>query len=92
MISKKPSEILALPLPEPTAAAKPPRPVDMDRLSKLSKPKPKAEDPSIRTSVPKPKKLTRINSKSRLLQKRARRLQEKRRSNSNEPILALTTG
>ena len=73
-VSKKPS-VLALPAPEPLSE-KPIRPVNMDRMNTLSKPKLKASDPSIRTGPVQTKRLPRINSKSRLLENRVKKINE----------------
>ena len=91
-VSKK--SVLALPAPEVAPAAdKPSRPVNMDRLADLSKPKPKKEDPTLRTGPAPMKRMPpRINSQSRLLQQRAKRLQEQRKVDREGEILAVTQG
>jgi len=96
------SSMLALP-PASTDAAKPPKPVDMERLSRLSKPKPQKKDPTVRKGPTQIKKLVKIDSKSNLLKQRVKRLslrQEKAlaaetelaKQNGGIGMLALTTG
>jgi hypothetical protein len=46
----------------------------MDRLAAMSKPRPKKEDPVHRKDPKKVKQLVKINSKSRLLENRTKRL------------------
>jgi hypothetical protein len=99
MVMKKPSGtgLLALPPSQPEAAPakveKPARPVDMDRLAAMSKPRPKKEDPEKRKEAPKVKKLAKISSKNRLLANRSKRLQAQKEKDAEKPeLLAITTG
>ena len=67
---------------------KPPRPYDPNRLAAMSKPKPVAEDPSIRLP-PKPKKVARATRQ--YLQDRAARVKSRQDATEKKP-LALTDG
>lgn len=76
MVTKKPAPLAIKATKESTPAeAKPPKPVDMDRIAKLSKPAPKKKDPLLRSASKQGiRRLAKIPSNSHLLQNRHNRI------------------